>query len=76
MRLLKDVLKRGQQSGEFKNFDIESTAMVVIAPMLFFIMSKHTQAICLAGNPNLPTESFIAQHADLMVRGLSAEKIL
>ena len=76
MRLLQDVLRRGQISGEFKNFDIESTAMVVIAPMLFFIMSKHTHAICSAGNPNLSAESFIAQHADLIVRGLSVDQKL
>ena len=72
MRLLKDVLKRGQLSGEFKNFDIDSTVMVIIAPMLFFIMSKHANAVCLAGQPNTPPENFIAQHADLIVRGLSA----
>ena len=76
MQLLKDVLRRGQQSGEFKNFDIDSTAMVVIAPMLFFIMAKYTQAICLPGAPNIPPEHYIAQHADLIVRGLSLEKIL
>ena len=76
MALLKDVLRRGQQSGEFKNFDIDSTAMVVIAPMLFFIMAKFTQDICLPGAPNIPPEHYIAQHADLIVRGLSLEKIL
>jgi TetR/AcrR family transcriptional regulator len=76
MALLKDVLRRGQESGEFKNFDIDNTAMVVIAPMLFFIMAKFTQDICLPGAPNIPPEHYIAQHADLMVRGLSHEKIL
>jgi hypothetical protein len=39
-------------------------------------MSKHTHAICLAGNPNLTAESFIAQHADLIVRGLSVDQKL
>lgn len=71
VRILKDVLQRGRDSGEFKNFDIDSTVMVIIAPMLFFIMSKHANAVCLAGQPNTPPENFIAQHADLIVRGLS-----
>lgn len=71
VRILKDVLQRGRDSGEFKNFDIDSTVMVIIAPMLFFIMSKHANAMCLAGQPNTPPENFIAQHADLIVRGLS-----
>jgi len=71
VRILKDVLQRGRDSGEFKNFDIDSTVMVIIAPMLFFIMSKHAHAMCLAGQPDTPPENFIAQHADLIVRGLS-----
>jgi TetR/AcrR family transcriptional regulator len=73
VRLLKDVLERGRQSGEFKNFDTDSTVMVVIAPMLFFIMSKHNHALCLAGSQGTPSEHFISQHADLIVRGLSVE---
>ena len=73
VRLLKDVLERGRQSGEFKNFDTDSTVMVVIAPMLFFIMSKHNHALCLAGLQGTPSEHFISQHADLIVRGLSVE---
>ena len=44
--------------------------------LLFFIMAKYTQAICLPGAPNIPPENYIAQHADLIVRGLSLEKIL
>lgn len=72
VRILKDVLQRGRDNGEFKNFDIDSTVMVIIAPMLFFIMSKHAHAMCLAGQPDTPPENFIAQHADLLVRGLSA----
>ncbi len=73
IRVLKDVLERGRAAGEFKNFNLESTVMVIIAPMLFFIMSKHTNALCLAGSPDVPAENYITQHADLIVRGLSVE---
>ncbi len=70
-RMLKDILERGRASGEFLNFNTEHTTMVVIAPMLFLIMSKHANAICLSGAPTTNPENFIAQHADLLVRGLS-----
>ena len=73
VRILKGVLERGRDSGEFKNFDVDSTVMVVIAPMLFFILSKHSNAMCLAGQADMPPENYIAQHADLIVRGLSTE---
>lgn len=73
VRLLKGVLERGRDKGEFKKFDIDKTVMVIIAPMLFFIMSKHSNALCLAGTPDIPSEDYISQHADLIVRGLSAD---
>ncbi|MEY3923751.1 MAG: HTH-type transcriptional regulator RutR, partial [Pseudomonadota bacterium] len=70
-RMLKDILERGRASGEFLNFNTEHTTMVVIAPMLFLIMSKHANSICISGNQETNPENFIAQHADLLVRGLS-----
>jgi len=70
-RMLKDILERGRATGEFVNFNTEHTTMVVIAPMLFLIMSKHANAICISGSQETNPENFIAQHADLLVRGLS-----
>ena len=70
-RMLKDILERGRATGEFLNFNTEHTTMVVIAPMLFLIMSKHANAVCISGSQETNPENFIAQHADLLVRGLS-----
>jgi TetR/AcrR family transcriptional regulator len=71
--LLQGVLERGRSQGEFKNFNTEQTAMAVIAPMLFLIMSKHSSALCHSGSKLMKPEDFIAQHAELIVRGLSVE---
>jgi hypothetical protein len=38
--------------------------------MLFLIMSKNTYGICLSGSGATTPENLIAQHADLIVRGL------
>lgn len=69
-RLLQDILERGRATGEFHDFDTAHTATVVIAPMLFLIMSKNTYCICLSGSDQTTPENLIAQHADLIVRGL------
>jgi TetR/AcrR family transcriptional regulator len=74
-RLLKDVLERGRAAGEFKNFNADHTAMTIISPMLFLIMSKHSSALCHAGSQQAKPEDFIAQHADLIVRGLSVSTV-
>jgi hypothetical protein len=68
--LLQDILERGRAAGEFHHFDTAHTSTVVIAPMLFLIMSKNTYGICLAGSGATTPEDLIAQHADLIVRGL------
>jgi TetR/AcrR family transcriptional regulator len=73
MQMLKNVLERGRQEGQFKNFKTEHTALAVIAPLLFLIMSKHSSALCHQGSEQPNPEEFIAQHADLIVRGLSIE---
>jgi TetR/AcrR family transcriptional regulator len=72
-KLLKDVLERGRSRGEFKNFHTEHTAMAIIAPLLFLIMSKHSSALCQHGTEQPNHEEFISQHADLILRGLSIE---
>jgi TetR/AcrR family transcriptional regulator len=73
MQLLKGVLERGRQEGAFKNFNTDHTALAVIAPLLYLIMSKHSSALCHHGAEQPNPEEFIAQHADLIVRGLSIE---
>jgi len=72
MRLLQGILERGRASGEFHNFNTAHTAMVVIAPMMYLILSKHNNEVCLTGSGETNPEDLIAQHADLIVRGLSA----
>ena len=72
MRLLEGILERGRATREFHNFNTAHTAMVVIAPMMFLILSKHTNGVCLVGYGETNPEDLIAQHADLIVRGLCA----
>lgn len=71
--LLKGVLEGGRLKGEFKNFNTEHTCMAVIAPLMFLIMSKHSCALCQTGTLQTAPEEFIAQYADLVIRGLTSQ---
>ena len=72
--LVQRVLQRGIDRAEFKIVDLRYTVLAVISPLLFLIMWKHSMALCGPKESPLDPEKFIAQHADLIVQGLSKEK--
>ncbi len=72
--LIRGVLQRGIDRGEFRELDMPNAVFAVLAPMLFVVMWKHSMAPCCDETQRIDPEKFIAQHADLMVRGLLKEK--
>jgi TetR/AcrR family transcriptional regulator len=71
--LLRRVLQRGIDRGEFRPVDLHHTVHVIMAPLIFLVMWKHSLAPCCGAAAAIDPETFIAQHADLMVRGLLKE---
>jgi len=72
--LVRRVLQRGIDRGEFREVDMHHTIHAVMAPLIFLVMWKHSLAPCCSAANTIDPEKFIAQHADLMVRGLLKEK--
>jgi TetR/AcrR family transcriptional regulator len=72
--LVRRVLQRGIDRGEFRDVDMHHTVHAVMAPLIFLVMWKHSLAPCCGAANTIDPEKFIAQHADLMVRGLLKEK--
>ncbi len=69
--LVRSVLQRGIDQGEFHPVNVELALHSVMAPMLFLIMWKHSMAPCCPTSEQIDPEQFISQHAQLLVRGLS-----
>ncbi len=67
--LIRSVLQRGIDRGDFRPVDIELSIHSVLAPLLFLVTWKHSMAPCCPTHPIDP-EAFIRHHADLLVRGL------
>jgi TetR/AcrR family transcriptional regulator len=72
--LVRNVLQRGIDRGEFRALDMPYVVHAVMAPLIFLVMWKHSMAPCCDPQNTIDPEKFIAQHADLMVRGLLKEK--
>lgn len=66
-RMIRSVLQRGIERGEFRELDIETTIDVIFAPLLMLVIWQSSFRFC--GHETDP-EAFLDLHFDLLIRGL------
>jgi TetR/AcrR family transcriptional regulator len=71
--LIRFVLQRGIDRGEFRAIDVHDAIYSVMAPLIFLVMEKHASGACSSGTQAIDPEKFITNHADLLVRGMKPE---
>jgi AcrR family transcriptional regulator len=69
--LIRQVLQRGIDRGEFRAVNLDFAVYGVVAVMMFLILSKHAAA-CLPNKQALDPDAYIANQVALMLQGLSA----
>ncbi len=69
--MIRSVLQRGIERGEFRPVDMDLTVHSVLAPFLFLVTWKHSMAPCCPSSQQIDPETFIRHHTELLVRGLS-----
>jgi TetR/AcrR family transcriptional regulator len=69
--LVRLVLQRGIDRGEFRAVDVDNTIYSVMAPLIFLVMEKHSTGACSNAQLKIDPEQFITHHADLLVRGMA-----
>ena len=69
-RLIRRILQRGVERGEFRIVDLDYAVYSVIAPMVFLVMSKHSLGACVPQGKALLPERYIASQVDIMLGGL------
>lgn len=67
--LIRRVLQRGIDRGEFRAVDLDFAVYGVVAAMMFLILSKHSGA-CLQGKVSLDPDAYIANQVAVMLHGL------
>ena len=73
--LIRRILERGVQRGEFRPLNLDYAIYSIIAPMIFVIMWKHSMGPCWGlghdgPNSHIDPQAFIANQADILLRGL------
>ncbi len=71
--LIRRIMQRGMDRGEFRPMNLDYAIYSVIAPMIFLILTKHSTGTC--GDPALPgnAEKYLASQVETILYGLSAQ---
>jgi TetR/AcrR family transcriptional regulator len=69
--LLRRVLQRGVDTGEFEPMDLRYGVYVVLAPMLFLAMWKHSLGACSAAGMEIDPDHYITVQVNTILRGLA-----
>jgi len=69
--LIRRVLQRGIDSGEFRPMDLKYGVYTVLAPMLFLAISKHSQGGCTPAGEPLDPLVYINAQVENILYGLS-----
>ena len=70
--LVSGILRRGMAAGEFRAVDVDSAVHSLILPLVMICLHRHSLGACPV-DWHLDGKSFIAQHVQLVLTGLSAQ---
>lgn len=70
--LIRRILQRGVDSGEFRPMDMRYASYLVLAPMLFLTMALHSCGPWADPASGLNPQEFIALQVDMLLHGLRA----
>lgn len=72
--MIRRILERGVQSGEFRELDLEQAVHIIVAPMIFLMMWKHSMGACAASAKIVDPEQFIHMQVDVLLHGMTAHQ--
>lgn len=70
--LIRRILQRGIDSGEFRAMDLDYAVYSLIAPMIYLLLAKHSAEICVPGDVVLDPKKYIASQLDIILPGMLA----
>ena len=68
--LIRRILQRGVDRGEFRAVDLNHAVHAVLAPLLFITIWKHSLGASAENTPALVPEEFLATQVDIILNGM------
>jgi len=72
--LMRRIIRRGIDSGEFAPVDVDHAIYAVISPMIFLMLWKHSATICVDGESDIDPEKYLAIQTEIVLNGLCKPK--
>jgi TetR/AcrR family transcriptional regulator len=69
-RLIKAIVQRGIDQGEFRPVDVDNAVFNIITPMVYLINWKHSMGCCISHEQQINPDKYLAAHADMVVHAL------
>ncbi len=70
LALIRRILQRGVDRGEFRIDDMEYAALAVVAPMIYLQMNQHSEVACAPAGLPIDPARYLRMQADILLRGL------
>ena len=70
--LIRRILQRGIDRGEFRPMDLDYAIYSVIAPMIFLMLAKHSAGVCVQNTTDLDPKKYIASQLGTLLTGMGA----
>ena len=68
--LIRRILQRGMDSGEFRLLDIDYAVYSVVAPMIYLVLAKHSMNVCMRDDQLIDPEKYIASQLATLLYGV------
>ncbi|MDB5966905.1 MAG: transcriptional regulator, TetR family [Polaromonas sp.] len=69
--LIRRIFQRGVDRGEFHVVDMDHAVYLVVAPMMFLILARHSAGVCVLDTVDLDPKKYIATQLDAILYGVS-----
>jgi TetR/AcrR family transcriptional regulator len=67
--LIRRILQRGIDRGEFRPLDLDYAVFNIVAPMIFLIMMKHSLGVCVPQDYPLDPERYVSSQVETLLQG-------
>jgi TetR/AcrR family transcriptional regulator len=71
--LIRRILQRGIDRGEFRAMDLDYAVFSVTAPMIFLMLAKHSSGVCARNIADLDPRKYIASQLNIILFGLATK---
>jgi TetR/AcrR family transcriptional regulator len=68
--LIRNILQRGIDRGEFRPMDVDYSVFSIIAPMMYLIMMKHSLGACIPKEYPLDPQRYLEAQTENLLNGL------